>query len=143
MQIQNLNAWVDVARAEIMEKYQPDEHDKNTYLLQSAHVNEGDYFSSRVHHDIDGIMADLREAHRGRSDGAPKTSVAEELKKDLEEVANFEGSRVEQLLMIYCKQTKLRYNKLTEEEKQWLIRIMQKSELMKSHMSQRGKKKTK
>ena len=28
MQIQNLNAWVDVARAEVMEKYQPDEHDK-------------------------------------------------------------------------------------------------------------------
>lgn len=62
------------------------------------------------------------------------------MKKDLEEVANFEGSRVEQLLMIYCKQTKLRYNKLTEE-KQWLVRIMQKSELMKSHTPQRGKKK--
>ncbi len=117
--------------------------DTVSYLLQSAHVNEGDYFSSRIHHDIDGIMADLREAHRGRSDGAPKTSVAEELKKDLEEVANFEGSHVEQLLMIYCKQTKLRYNKLTEEEKQWLIRIMQKSELMKSHMSQRGENKNK
>lgn len=86
-------------------------------------------------------MADLREAHRGRSDGAPKTAVAEELKKDLEEVANFEGSRVEQLLMIYCKQTKLRYNKLTEEKKQWLVRIMQKSELLKSYTPQRGKKK--
>lgn len=86
-------------------------------------------------------MPYLRDAHRGRSDGAPKTTVAEELKKDLEEVANFEGSRVEQLLMIYCKQTKLRYNKLTEEEKQWLVRIMQKSELMKSHTPQRGKKK--
>lgn len=45
-------------------------------------------------------MSDLRETHRGRSDGAPKTTVAEELKKNLEEVANFEGSRVEQLLMI-------------------------------------------
>lgn len=42
----------------------------------------------------------------------------EERIKDLEEVVNFEGDRVEQLLMIYCKQTKLRYNKLTEEEKQ-------------------------
>lgn len=49
-------------------------------------------------------MPYLRDAHRGRSDGAPKTTVAEELKKDLAEVANFEGSRVEQLLVIYCKQ---------------------------------------
>ena len=140
-QIHNLNAWVDVARAEIMEKYQPGEHDKTTYLLQAAHVQEGEYFSKRVHDDIDGIMEDLRQAHVGRSDSAPATTVAEKLKRDLEEVANFEGCRVEQLLMIYCKQTKLRYNKLTEEEKQWLVRIMRKSELMKGHSSQRGKRK--
>ena len=110
MQIQNLNTWVDVARAEIMEKYQTTEQDKTMYLLQSAHVEEGDYFRSRVH-------------------------------KDLEEVAAFEGSRAEQLLLVFCKQTKLRYNKLTEEEKQALMRIMQKSELMKSPISQRGRKK--
>jgi len=63
--LQSGYAWVDVARAEIMEKYQPDEHDKTTYLLQSAHVDKGDYFSSRVHKDIDGIIEDLRKAHIG------------------------------------------------------------------------------
>ena len=54
-------------------------------------------------------------------------------------VANFKGSRTEQLLMVFCKQTKLRYNELTEEEKQWLTRIVQKSELAKSYVPQRGK----
>lgn len=39
-------------------------------------------------------------------------------KRDLEEVVNFEGSHTEQLLLVFCKQTKLRYNKLSEEEKQ-------------------------
>ena len=111
------------------------------YLLQSAHVEEGDYFRSRVHKDMGSILEDIRKAHIGRSDGAPKTSVAEELRQDLEEVAAFAGSRAEQLLMVFCKQTKLRYNKLTEDEKQALIRIMQKSELMKSPVSQRGRKK--
>ena len=72
-------------------------------------------------------------AHLGRSDSAPKNSVAEELKQDLEEVARFNGSKLEQ-------QTKLRYNKLTEEEKQWLARIAQKSELLKGAVSSRGKK---
>ena len=137
MQIQNLNAWVDVARAEIMEKYQPDEHDKNTYLLQSAHVDEGDYFSSRVH--IDTIMDDLRKAHKGRSDGAPVNTVTEELKKDLEEAANFEGSQTEKLLMLFCKQTKIRYSSLSTDEKKWLLKIVDKSELAKSHISKRGK----
>ena len=139
MQIQNLNAWGDVARAEIMEKYQPDEHDKNTYLLQSAHVDEGDYFSSRVHKDIDTIMDDLRKAHKGRSDGAPVNTVTEELKKDLEEAANFEGSQTEKLLMLFCKQTKIRYSSLSTDEKKWLLKIVDKSELAKSHISKRGK----
>ena len=140
MQIQNLNAWVDVARAEIVEKYQPEENDRTTYLLQAAHVDEGEYFTSRVHRDIDAIMEDMRTAHLGRSDSAPKNSAAEELKQDLEEVARFNGSKLEQLIMLFCKQTKLRYNKLTEEEKQWLTRIAQKSELLKGAVSQRGKK---
>ncbi len=95
-------------------KYQPDEHDKTTYQLQSAHVDEGDYFVSRVHKDMDGILEDLRKAHIGRSDGAPKSTVAEELKRDLEEVVNFEGSHTELRLLVFCRQTKLRYNKLSE-----------------------------
>ena len=63
----------------------------------------------------------------------------EELKKDLEEVANFKGSRLEQWLLIYCKQNRLPYNRLIEEEKQWLIRIGSKSDFMKSHISRRGR----
>ena len=140
MQIQNLNAWVDVAREKIMQKYQPGEDDKMMYLLNASHVQEGEYFSRRVHDDIDGIMEDIKEAHRGRAESAPKNSVVTELKKDLDEVANFKGSRLEQWLLIYCKQNRLPYHKLTEEEKQWLIRIGSKSDFMKSHIQQRGKR---
>lgn len=142
MQIQNLNAWVDVARAEIVEKYQPGENDRTTYLLQAAHVDEDEYFTSRVHHDIDVIMTDMRKAHQGRSDSAPESSTVRELKRDLEEVAQFNGSKLEQLIMLFCKQTKLRYNKLTEEEKQWLTRIAQKSELLKGSYRKEGKDKS-
>ena len=123
-----------------MEKRRQGKHDRTACVLQAAHVREGDYFSSRVHHDIDAIMEDIRQAHRGRSDSAPENTIVDELKRDLEEVASFKGSRAEQLLMVFCKQTKLRYNKLTEEEKQWLTRIIQKSELAKSYVPQRGRK---
>ena len=66
-QIQNLNAWVDVARTEIMEKYQPGEHDKTAGVLQAAPVREVDYFSSRIHHDIDAIMEDIRKTRKDDS----------------------------------------------------------------------------
>ena len=54
------------------------------------------------------------------------------------EAGDFKDSRAEQLLMVFCWQTKLRYNKLTEEEKQWLLPVIQKSELAKSYVPQRG-----
>ena len=73
MQIQNLNAWVDVVRAEIMGKYRPSEQDKDAYLLHAAHVNEGEYFCQRVHEDIDAIIQDIRDAHKGDSTSAPDT----------------------------------------------------------------------
>ena len=44
--------------------------------------------------------------------------------------------------MMYCKQTQTPYNKLSEEEKHWLMKIAQESKLAKSHVSQRGKTET-
>lgn len=128
-------------RAEIMDKYQPGEHDKTAHLLNAIHIQEGEYFSQRVHNNIDCIMEDIKEVHRGRNESVSENSAAAELKKSLDEIADFKGSRLEQLIMLFCKQTKLKYSRLTEEEKQWLIRIAQKSELLKTAIPQRGKKK--
>lgn len=139
-QIQNLNSWVDVARDEIVQKYQPDNHDRTYQLLKASHIDEDEYFSKRVHDGIDCIMKDLREVHISRSDSAFEKSIAEELKQNFEKVMNFNGNRVEKLLMTFCMQTKIEYDKLSEEEQQWLIRIVQKSELLKSYIPRRGKR---
>ncbi|MCM1224170.1 MAG: hypothetical protein NC548_57930 [Lachnospiraceae bacterium] len=102
-------------------------------------LREREYFSSRVHEDINAIMEDIREAHQGRSESGPDYSTIAEFKQDIEDVANFKGSRAEMWLMLYCNQTKDPYHKLTEEEKQWLMRIAQKSKLGKA-MFHRGKR---
>ena len=117
MQIQNLNTWVDYAREEIIKNYNPVKNNPTLHTLESAHIVENEYFGQRIHNDIDSIIKDLRRPHLGRSDSAPKTSVIEELKRDMDEILNFKGSRVEQLLFAFCKQTKIKYQKLSEEEK--------------------------
>ena len=109
-------------------------------LSDAILLRERDYFTGRVHEDIDAIMEDIREAHRGRSESGPDQSTIAKFKQDLDDVANYKGSRVEAWLMLFCKETQISYHKLTEEEKQWLMRIAQKSKLLKSHASQRGKK---
>ena len=140
MQIQNLNVWVDTARDEILKKYNPDENDSNMYLLQAAHVNEDEYFAHRIFEDIRSIIADMKEAHKGRVESAPENTVTDELKRDLEEAANLKGSRLDKLIFIFCKQMKIKYNMLNDENKKHLINIIKKSEWVKSYVPQRGKK---
>ena len=90
-------------------------------------------FSSkfRRNEDIDRIIRDLREKHRKDITSAPEVSVAQQMKKDLDEVANFKGSRLEKQMILYCKQLQIDYRKLTEEEFRWFIRILKKSKLYK------------
>ncbi len=130
MQIQTLNTLVDIAQAEIAEKYQPERGDKTIHSLGIAHVNEDEYFCHRIHEDIDKIINTIKDVHRGDSDSAPETSVAEELKRNVEEIMNFKGSEVGRFLITFCKQVQIPYKKLSEDEKQYLIRIAQKSRLI-------------
>lgn len=131
MQIQNLNAWIDVVRQELIDKHNPDKDDQTLRVLEAAHIHDDEYFSHLVNKDIDRIIRDLRDKHRKDSTSAPEVSVAQQMKKDLDEVANFKGSRLEKQMILYCKQLQIDYRKLTEEEFRWFIRILKKSKLYK------------
>jgi len=111
MQIQNLNALVDTVRHEIIERYRPGEDDPYLKVLQAAHVNDDDYFSRMVLDDINLIIRDIREAHKKDSESASRTTVADELKENLDAVEKFKGSRLEKQAMLYCKQLGINYKK--------------------------------
>jgi len=140
MQVHNLNAWVETVRAKYLNEYQQEEQNMDALLSDAILLRERDYFISRVHEDIDSIMEDIREAHRGRSESGPEHSVIAEFKQDLEDVSNFKGSRAEAWLTLFCKKTQIPYQKLAEKEKQCLMGIAQKSKLAKRYIPQRGKK---
>ena len=140
MQIQNLNALVDTVRHEIIERYRPGEDDPHLKVLQAAHISDDEYFSHMVLDDLNLIIRDIREAHKKDSESAPQTTVADELKENLEAVENFKGSRDEKLVILYCKQLGINYKNLSEEEFRWLIRILKKSKKMGTPISQRKKR---
>ncbi len=140
MQIQNLNALVDTVRHEIIERYRPGEDDPYLKVLQAAHVDDDEYFSHMVLDDINTIIRDIRALHKKDSESAPQTTVADELKKNLDAVEKFKGSRLEKQAMLYCKQLGINYKNLSEEEFRWLIRILQKSKKTGTPISQRKKR---
>jgi hypothetical protein len=79
-------------------------------------VNDDEYFSRMVLDDINVIIRDIRETHKKDSESAPQTTVADELKENLEAVENFKGSRQEKQAMLYCKQLGINYKNLSVEE---------------------------
>ena len=120
--------------------YRPGEDDPHLKVLQAAHISDDEYFSHMVLDDLNLIIRDIRETHKKDSESAPQTTVADELKENLEAVENFKGSRLEKLAMLYCKQLGINYKNLSEEEFRWLIRILQKSKKMGTPISQRKKR---
>ena len=105
-------------------------------------VSYGDYKLTvrSMDETLNLIIRDIRETHKKDSESAPQTTVANELKENLEAVENFKGSRLEKLAMLYCKQLGINYKNLSEEEFRWLIRILQKSKKMGTPISQRKKR---
>lgn len=137
-QIQSLNAVVNAAREKIIEKYHPDEYDSTLHLLSAMEVQEGEYFSRRVHDDIDGIMADIKRAHAQRQN-KPADSLTESIKCDIEEAMNSTEDRVETLLRQALTRLGVPYAKVTEEEKQTIINVLRKSKRLQSGIPMRGK----
>ena len=122
----------------IRDRYRPGEDDPHLKVLQAAHISDDEYFSHMVRDDLNLIIRDIRENHKKDSESAPQTTVADELKENLEAVENFKGSRDEKLVVLYCKQLGINYKNLSDEEFRWLIRIL-KNQRKWERLSARGK----
>lgn len=138
-QIDALNAWVSIARAEILARQQPDEEDIYLRTLEAAHIQEDKYFTHAVHEDMDAIIADIREAHKKDVTTADDGTVAAKLKQDVEDAMQFEGSDQERLLQILCKQLDAPYSKLTPEESAGIISLLRKSKELRTAQNKRGR----
>lgn len=138
MQIRNLNRLLESARAAILEKYHPKE-DNTLLTLKAAQIDEDEYFARVVSDDIERILKELKKAHSGDQGSAAADDSAASLREYIENISGTEGSDFQKWIMIFCKQLHLPYNKLTEDEKRWLVQISRKSGLLKSGTSQRGR----
>ncbi|MCQ2530126.1 MAG: helix-turn-helix domain-containing protein [Lachnospiraceae bacterium] len=143
MQIQNLNTFVDHARNEIIRKYNPADNDHEIKTLEASHISEKEYFTSRIHEDIDKLFLDIKENHKNDSASGSTTPIAQEITKDMEEMSQFHGSPEEKQIILFCRRLGINYSKLSQEEFKTMIEIFKKSPLMKSPINQRGKKKHK
>ena len=141
--IEFVNTFVNTGREQIIEKCHPIQPDHILDMLSDIQVDEGNYFDKRIHDDMDAIVKDIREMHKGRNESAlddPNYDPITLMTKTLDELQQFKGSELEKRVFVFCKTNGIIYSKLTDEEKLWLTRIIQKSKKVQSAISQRGKR---
>ena len=139
MRIKDLNTALEVTRAQLQAKCGDDETALDLRTIESAIIDEDEYFSYTVHNNIDRIIRDIREAHKDDATTADDPSGAAMVKAALEDAGAIEGSESERQAKLFCAQLGINYSKLTREEFYSLVEILKKSKLMKSSKNMRGK----
>ena len=139
MRINDMNAILEANRKQIMEKHNPGENDLYVRTLELAQVSEENFFAHVVHKDIDGILHDIREAHRKDTAAADAASPVVEIQKQMETALHYEGTEEEKKARLFLVTLGIDYDKLTPEEFVTQINILKKSEHLKSPNNQRRK----
>ena len=139
-QVQNANAIVDTVSAKVMKKHDPGMSDTQLRQLITAHIDDDSFCRYVIQQDINGIALDLREAHKDDFFSVPEDNPLKGFLQAIDEAASEDSDPEQASLAFICKRLKLNLKKLSEEEKKWLKKIAEKSDLLKNPNPQRGRK---
>lgn len=90
--------------------------------------------------EMEKVALDLRQAHKDDFFSVPEDNPLEDFLQTAEETTSPDSDPEQAAMAFICKRLKLNYGKLSEEERKWLKRIAQKSDLLKNPKPQRGRK---
>ena len=134
------NAIVDTVSTTIMKQHNPGLTDPQLRQLIAAHIDDDSFCRYVIQQDMNKIALDLREAHKDDFFSVPEDNPLEDFLQTAEEAASPNSDPEQAAMAFICKRLKLNYGKLSDEEKKWLKRIAQKSDLLKNPNPQRGRK---
>ncbi len=136
-QVQSANAIVDAVSATIMKQHNPGLSDPQLRQLVTVHIDDDSFCRYVIQQDINKIALDLREAHKDDFFSVPEDNPLEDFLQTVDEAANPDSDPEQATLAFICKRLKLNYKKLSDEERKWLKRIAEKSDLLKNPKQQR------
>lgn len=139
--VQIANAFVDAASAKVIKEHDPGADDPYLRQLVAAHIDEDGFCRYTIGRDISEIARSLREAHKDDFASIPIDNPLEVAAEIMGKEENDTSEDSDTALAFICKRLRLNYAKLTDEERKWLTRIANKSDLLKNPFLRRGKKK--
>ena len=139
-QVQSANAIVDAVSATIMKQHNPGLSDPQLRQLIAAHIDDDSFCRYVIQQDINKIALDLREAHKDDFFSVPEDNPLKEMLETAGEIVSQDSDTEQAYLAFICKRLKLNFRKLSVEERKWLKKIAEKSDLLKNPKPQRGRR---
>ena len=139
-QVQSANAIVDIMSATIMKQHNPGLSDPQLRQLVAAHIDDDSFCRYVIQQDINKIALDLREAHKDDFFSVPEDNPLKGFLQAVDETVSEDSDPETASLMFICKRLKLNFKKLSDEEKKWLKKIAEKSDLLKKSQPTKGRK---
>lgn len=138
--IHDMNTMLEAVRQTMILEKGADPDDIYMQTIKAAQLSEDDFFGTAISKDLMEILRTIRDNHVTDSTTADTTGT-DVVKNALETATNFEGSAEEAKVAMLLAQLGIKYNKLTKDELVVLMRILSKSDLLKSPGRKRGKSK--
>jgi transcriptional regulator with XRE-family HTH domain len=138
MRTESMNLIMEATRQQIMQKHNPGENDLHVRTLEVAQVADDDFFNYIIHKDMDGIVADIRDAHGKDKTTADEPPTLDDIKKEFEEAMNYD-SQMEAMMREFCVRMAIPYDKLSQEEMNTFAGILKKSKHLSNPQSMRGR----
>lgn len=133
--IQNLNAGLEATRQMLKKKYAADENDLYMSTLKLGQIDEDEYFGRVLYDELVAILKNIKTEHRKdktTSDG----SMIDNRMKELEDAQKHEGSADEKKIRTALKAIGINYDKLTEDERKLIKKILYKTAMLKPGQAQ-------
>lgn len=144
MRVKDMNLTFEIARKLALKRH-GHQQELDLRTLELAQVSEDLFFAHVLHNDLDQIVKDLRTRHETDLTTADSETPAFRLLKKIPlislDVLAHKSSIDEKRALTVCKLFHIDYDKLSEEDRSTLIRILKKSPLLPTSGSQRGKSK--
>lgn len=123
MQIRNMNTMIEQTRLRLQNNGVPDS-DHYMKTLETASINEDNYFNNLLGNDIVKIAKDLREAHGKDADTGDPITPVEDMLSTFDELKKADNATQAQMVM-YSKLFKINFTKMDPYEFKTFTDILQ------------------
>ncbi|MDO4710873.1 MAG: helix-turn-helix transcriptional regulator [Peptostreptococcaceae bacterium] len=137
----DLNSSLETVRAEIINQNPNVSNDHTLRTLSAAQVDEEDFFCHITHKTWDTILKDIRKNHEHDIDSIADNNENVLSVQKVRQIMKSSGKNIDKYIEVFCSSMGIKYERLSESEKECFRKILKKSpSIKKSGISFRKRK---